>query len=184
VLNRTLSRSTRPAVAVVGSSSASGGLSSPFFEAARGLNADGDTDSDCDSDDNDEVRKRHFLRHLYIKCIILPRQARDKHRQSTQKSAVFSQASSSGAAWVAVTKEKEKVVEVRTIACCKLAARNPPCFKCFCSHNCCFAKPGLGQTQTRSWRFAFSDCRRSCDMMRGKDAMSRLKAQQQAPPAN
>jgi hypothetical protein len=31
--------------------------------------------------------KRHFLRcHLYIKCIILPRQARDKHRErSTQK---------------------------------------------------------------------------------------------------
>jgi hypothetical protein len=25
------------------------------------------------------------LRHLYIKCIILPRQARDKHRESTQK---------------------------------------------------------------------------------------------------
>ena len=30
-------------------------------------------------------RQRHFLRHLYIKCIILPRQARDKHRESTQK---------------------------------------------------------------------------------------------------
>ena len=26
-----------------------------------------------------------FLRHVYIKCIILPRQARDKHRESTQK---------------------------------------------------------------------------------------------------
>jgi hypothetical protein len=26
--------------------------------------------------------KRHFLRHLYIKCIILPRQARDKDRKS------------------------------------------------------------------------------------------------------
>ena len=76
MLNRTLSRSTRPAVAVVGSSSAGGGPSSPFFEAARGLNADGDTDSDCD--DNDEA--------------------------------------SSGAAWVAVTKERERVVEVRTIA--------------------------------------------------------------------
>jgi hypothetical protein len=38
-----------------------------------------------------QVRKRHFLSHLYIKCIILPRQARDKHRESTQKSAVFSQ---------------------------------------------------------------------------------------------
>jgi ectoine hydroxylase-related dioxygenase (phytanoyl-CoA dioxygenase family) len=41
-----------------------------------------------------QVRRRHFFRHLYIKCIILPRQlrqARDKHRESTQKSAVFSQ---------------------------------------------------------------------------------------------
>eukprot|EP01046_Picozoa_sp_COSAG06_P026446 COSAG06_NODE_2274_length_7194_cov_81.563073_10_plen_149_part_00 len=38
-----------------------------------------------------QVRKRHFLSHSYIKCIILPRQARDKHRESTQKSAVFSQ---------------------------------------------------------------------------------------------
>jgi hypothetical protein len=31
------------------------------------------------------VRKRHFLRHLYIKCIILPRQARDKHRENSKK---------------------------------------------------------------------------------------------------
>ena len=31
------------------------------------------------------VRKRVFLRHLYIKMITLPRQARDKHRESTQK---------------------------------------------------------------------------------------------------
>ena len=27
--------------------------------------------------------KRHFLHHLYIKTKILPRQARDKHREST-----------------------------------------------------------------------------------------------------
>ena len=27
-----------------------------------------------------QARKRHFLSHLYVKCIILPRQARDKHR--------------------------------------------------------------------------------------------------------
>jgi hypothetical protein len=32
-----------------------------------------------------QVRKRHFLRHLYIKCIILPRQARDKHRENSKK---------------------------------------------------------------------------------------------------
>jgi hypothetical protein len=31
------------------------------------------------------------LRHFYIKTIILPRQARDKHRQSTQKELHFSQ---------------------------------------------------------------------------------------------
>jgi hypothetical protein len=36
-----------------------------------------------------QVRKRHFLSHLYIKCIILPRQARDKHRESTQKKCRF-----------------------------------------------------------------------------------------------
>jgi hypothetical protein len=38
-----------------------------------------------------EVSKRHLLSHFYIKMIILPRQARDKHRESTQKSAVFFQ---------------------------------------------------------------------------------------------
>eukprot|EP01046_Picozoa_sp_COSAG06_P050022 COSAG06_NODE_7824_length_2363_cov_5.710247_2_plen_238_part_00 len=32
-----------------------------------------------------QARKRHFLRHLYIKCIILPRQARDKHRENSKK---------------------------------------------------------------------------------------------------
>ena len=32
-----------------------------------------------------EVRKRHFLRHLYLKCIILPRQARDKHRENSKR---------------------------------------------------------------------------------------------------
>jgi hypothetical protein len=31
------------------------------------------------------VRKRHFFSHLYIKCIILPRQARDKHRENSKK---------------------------------------------------------------------------------------------------
>jgi len=36
-----------------------------------------------------KARKRHFLSHLYIKCIILPRQARDKHRENSKKSAVF-----------------------------------------------------------------------------------------------
>jgi hypothetical protein len=31
------------------------------------------------------VRKRHFLRHFYINAIILPRQARDKHRENSKK---------------------------------------------------------------------------------------------------
>eukprot|EP01046_Picozoa_sp_COSAG06_P072067 COSAG06_NODE_20913_length_776_cov_2.901034_1_plen_115_part_00 len=31
------------------------------------------------------LRKTAFLRHLYLKTIILPRQARDKHRESTPK---------------------------------------------------------------------------------------------------
>jgi ABC-type transport system involved in Fe-S cluster assembly fused permease/ATPase subunit len=31
------------------------------------------------------------LRHLYIKTIILPRQARDKHRESTQKRTFLSE---------------------------------------------------------------------------------------------
>jgi hypothetical protein len=32
-----------------------------------------------------------FLRHLYIQMMILPRQARDKHRESTQKRTVLLQ---------------------------------------------------------------------------------------------
>ena len=36
-----------------------------------------------------QVRKRVFLRHLYINAMILPRQARDKHRESTQKETRF-----------------------------------------------------------------------------------------------
>ena len=33
--------------------------------------------------------QRHFLRHLYIKCIFLPRQARDKHGENSKQSGVF-----------------------------------------------------------------------------------------------
>ena len=35
------------------------------------------------------LRKTAFLRHLYIKMIILPRQAQDKHRENSKKDAVF-----------------------------------------------------------------------------------------------
>jgi hypothetical protein len=31
------------------------------------------------------VRKRHFLSHLYIKINILPRQARDNHRENSKQ---------------------------------------------------------------------------------------------------
>jgi hypothetical protein len=34
------------------------------------------------------VGKHHFLRHLYIKMIILPRQARDKQRENSKQSGV------------------------------------------------------------------------------------------------
>jgi hypothetical protein len=37
----------------------------------------------------DRCEKRHFLSHLYIKCIFLPRQARDKHRENSKKSGVL-----------------------------------------------------------------------------------------------
>ena len=36
------------------------------------------------------VKKLHFLRHLYTNCIILPRQARDKHRDYSKKSGCVS----------------------------------------------------------------------------------------------
>ena len=35
------------------------------------------------------LRKTAFLSHLYIETIILPRQARDKHRENSKKDAVF-----------------------------------------------------------------------------------------------
>jgi hypothetical protein len=33
--------------------------------------------------------KNGILRHLYLKTIILPRQAQDKHRENSKKDAVF-----------------------------------------------------------------------------------------------
>jgi hypothetical protein len=34
-------------------------------------------------------KKTGFLSHLYIKTIILPRQARDKHRENSKTDAIF-----------------------------------------------------------------------------------------------
>ena len=36
---------------------------------------------------------------IYIQCIILPRQARDKHRESTQKRTVFLQGGDDNVSW-------------------------------------------------------------------------------------
>jgi hypothetical protein len=38
---------------------------------------------------NGKADTRLFLRHLYIKCMILPRQARDKHRENSKRDAFF-----------------------------------------------------------------------------------------------
>jgi hypothetical protein len=43
-----------------------------------------------------------FLSHLYIKTIILPRQARDKHRQNSKKDAPFFAPKNS---WIAAASE-------------------------------------------------------------------------------
>ena len=37
----------------------------------------------------ESCEKTAFLSHVYIKTIILPRQARDKHRENSEKDAVF-----------------------------------------------------------------------------------------------
>ena len=41
-------------------------------------------------------KKTVFLSHLYIKMIIMPRQARDKHRENSKRETGFLQSSSSG----------------------------------------------------------------------------------------
>jgi hypothetical protein len=43
-----------------------------------------------------QVRKRVLLRHFILKAIILPRQARDKHRENTQKETRFLYSSTTG----------------------------------------------------------------------------------------
>ena len=43
-------------------------------------------------------KKTAFLSHLYIKMLILPKQARDKHRKNSKKGAVFVQ-QQSGWVW-------------------------------------------------------------------------------------
>jgi hypothetical protein len=58
-----------------------------------------DTQQSCQGFDQ---RPRHagnktvFLSDLYVKLLILPRQARDKHRESTQKTTVLLQVNRGG----------------------------------------------------------------------------------------
>eukprot|EP01046_Picozoa_sp_COSAG06_P000453 COSAG06_NODE_12_length_35417_cov_270.698992_35_plen_149_part_00 len=59
----------------------------------------------------DKVSKRSFFSHLYIQMTILPRQARDKHRESTQKETVFLQVEqdyTSLGNWEGYKKQSEK----------------------------------------------------------------------------
>jgi hypothetical protein len=60
-----------------------------------------------DDDDDPEVRKRLFGAIFILKMIILPRQARDEHRESTQHQTVFSQDTDSDEdeLWEAVAEE-------------------------------------------------------------------------------
>ena len=79
-----------------------------------------------------KVRKRLFLRHLYIKCIILPRQARDKHRENSKKRGRFL---ADGAA-----------ARARTKACSDCA--DPPRVHRTTTHH-------PHSTQTIHWAFSF-----------------------------
>jgi hypothetical protein len=54
-----------------------------LHQAQRG--SPGTVSAACSCSTNSQVRKRHFLSHLYIKVIFLPRQARDKHRENSKK---------------------------------------------------------------------------------------------------
>jgi hypothetical protein len=58
------------------------------------------------------LRKRHFLRHLYIKINILPRQARDNHRENSKK-VPFSLSSHSIKSWVATTHASQEKTTMR-----------------------------------------------------------------------
>ena len=61
-------------------------------EQVRGVTAFA---ADVGAEAKRQVRKRHFLSTFYIKVIILPRQARDKHRKNSKKVPFSSSASSS-----------------------------------------------------------------------------------------
>ena len=94
-----------------------------------------------------QVRKRHFLRHLYIKCIILPRQARDKHRESTPKKCRFPSvaAATAGTEGGAGYEMSLKTVFMN-YAIERGQVRKLPSFELFYTKHTHFAKTGSGQT--------------------------------------
>jgi hypothetical protein len=61
----------------------------PSLCPRNGSSVSGRSRGSASSRQRSMARKRHFLSHLYIKINILPRQARDKHRENSKKSAVF-----------------------------------------------------------------------------------------------
>ena len=62
----------------------------PASSEAASAQADGtDGDGEHAGDGEGGLRKTAFWSHLYVKTIILPRQARDKHREISKKDAVF-----------------------------------------------------------------------------------------------
>jgi hypothetical protein len=68
--------------------------------------------------------KLHFLRHLYIKTNILPRQARDNHRENSKKSGVLSKSattprthSTAGSSLRQVRREPTPIKLSTTVSC-------------------------------------------------------------------
>jgi hypothetical protein len=60
----------------------------PFLPVAGGSVPQADQETHATLQ-HSSLRKTVFLSHFYIKTIVLPRQARDKHRENTKKDAVF-----------------------------------------------------------------------------------------------
>jgi hypothetical protein len=84
------------------------------------------------------LRKTAFLSHVYIKTIILPRQARDKHRENSKRDAVF--------------RTRLKPLSGEAPKCAQKLAHlqkqiNARLFRTFIYKNDRFAKTGSGHTR-------------------------------------
>jgi hypothetical protein len=92
------------------------------------------------------VRKTPLLGQFYIKTIILPRQARDKHRESTQKRTVLSQAT--GANLRDSGRRSSRAISRRSSRCvqCPVSAHPPAASSvrcCVATHPARGARAGL-----------------------------------------